>query len=142
MFVYIIEMIYRRITNCVMIRGRKEREYALPSVKFYVYIRMVEIVYTYICMIYNFFYILSSYKLYNRGEEGECELWVRWRGDGKGRVRVSKSVWLVAFPLSPSLSLFARLHRERTAGMRMSRLRDDPLPREGAPPVSANRIRD
>ena len=93
-------------------RKEGKRIRVTPSVKFYVYIRMVEIVYTYICMIYNFFYILSSYKLYNRGEEGECELWVRWRGDGKGRVRVSKSVWLVASPLSPSLSLRAVAPRE------------------------------
>lgn len=59
MFVYIIEMIYRRITNCVMIRGRKEREYALPSVKFYVYIRIVEIVYTHIYDIQFLLYIIE-----------------------------------------------------------------------------------
>lgn len=41
-----------------------------------------------------------------------------WHG-----VRVSKSLVRSASPLS------ARLHRERTAGMRMNRLRDDPLPR-------------
>lgn len=59
--------------------------------------------------------------------------------EGKGWEREGASFEI---GVARRLSLSARLHRERTAGMRMNRLRDDPLPREGAPSVSANRIRD
>ena len=53
-----------------------------------------------------------------------CEFRNRWLVPPHHSLSLSLSLSLFLFP-----SLFARLHRERTAGMRMNRLRDDPLPR-------------